>query len=270
MIVPSAPAGPPMALAIAAATAYLLTAALALRGSQGHPPRLALLAAWLLHLLVIALGFLQHGLHFGFGPALSVTGWLVLTVYAIEYQVLPRLPAQRWLMVMGALSVLIGALFPGQALNEKTSPWMAVHLALGIASYGLFAAAVAHGWLMRRAEKRMRTASSALDGQHDTELPLLALERLTFRFAQAGFALLTATFIAGFFFGEQVNGSAWAWRHKEVFAALAWLTFAALLWARWRQGLRGKKAVRLLNAGAVLLLLAYVGSRFVLEVLLQR
>ncbi|PAT41441.1 cytochrome C assembly protein [Vandammella animalimorsus] len=270
MIVPSAPAGPPMALAIAAATAYLLTAALALRGSQGHPPRLALLAAWLLHLLVIALGFLQHGLHFGFGPALSVTGWLVLTVYAVEFQVLPRLPAQRWLMVLGALSVLVGALFPGQALNEQTGAWMAVHLALGIASYGLFAAAVAHGWLMRRAEKRMRTARSALDGQHDAELPLLALERLTFRFAQAGFALLTATFVAGFFFGEQVHGRAWAWRHKEVFAALAWLTFAALLWARWRQGLRGKKAVRLLNAGALLLLLAYVGSRFVLEVLLQR
>jgi ABC-type uncharacterized transport system permease subunit len=55
-----------------------------------------------------------------------------------------------------------------------------------------------------------------------------------------------------------------------VFAILSWLTFGWLLIGRWRYGWRGRTAVRWTLGGFVLLVLAYVGSRFVLEVLLQR
>ncbi len=51
---------------------------------------------------------------------------------------------------------------------------------------------------------------------------------------------------------------------------LAWLAFAVLLLGRARFGWRGRKAVRFLYIGSLLLLLAYVGSRFVLEVILHR
>jgi ABC-type uncharacterized transport system permease subunit len=137
----------------------------------------------------------------------------------------------------------------------------------GIASYGLFAAAVVHAVLMTRTEQLIRQAVEVKG-----TLPLLTLERLTFRFVYAGFALLTATLVMGVLFGEHLYGPghAWHWDHKTVFAVLSWLTFAALLWARHRMGWRGKKALRVLYMGAVLLLLSYVGSRFVLEVLLGR
>ena len=98
----------------------------------------------------------------------------------------------------------------------------------------------------------------------------MTLERLTFRFVTAGFALLTATLVAGLLFGETLYGRAWRWDHKAVFSVLSWLTFAALLLGRWRFGWRGRTARRMLYVGAALLLLAYVGSRFVLEVLLGR
>ena len=104
-------------------------------------------------------------------------------------------------------------------------------------------------------------------------MPLLKLERLTFRFVAAGFVLLTATLLAGTLFGEVLYGSAhigWRWDHKRVFALLSWLVFATLLFGRWQFGWRGKRALRMLYAGAALLLLAYVGSRFVVEVLLER
>nr|MBP6617389.1 cytochrome c biogenesis protein CcsA [Burkholderiaceae bacterium] len=125
--------------------------------------------------------------------------------------------------------------------------------------------AVVHAWLMMRAERHIRHADTSNDS-----LPLLTLERLTFRFATAGFVLLTATLLAGWLFGETLYGHAWRWEHKTMFSLLAWLVFAALLLGRSRFGWRGRTAVRVLYAGSLLLLMAYVGSRFVLEVVLHR
>lgn len=111
------------------------------------------------------------------------------------------------------------------------------------------------------------------DGAAEAGVPLLTLERLMFRFVGAGFVLLTFTMLAGAFFGEQLYGSSytgWRWDHKRVFTLLSWLSFGALLLGRSRFGWRGRRAVRMVYVGAALLLLGYVGSRFVLEVLLGR
>ena len=78
------------------------------------------------------------------------------------------------------------------------------------------------------------------------------------------------TLLAGWLFGEALYGHAWKWDHKTVFSLLAWLVFATLLLGRSRFGWRGRTAVRVLYVGSLLLLMAYVGSRFVLEVILVR
>ena len=94
-----------------------------------------------------------------------------------------------------------------------------------------------------------------------------------FRFVLLGFILLTLTLIAGFLFGELLYGAAgahWKWDHKTVFSILSWLTFGALLVGRHQFGWRGRRAVRVLYIGSAFLLLAYAGSRFVLEVVLGR
>jgi ABC-type uncharacterized transport system permease subunit len=131
----------------------------------------------------------------------------------------------------------------------------------------MFAAAVVHASLMSRAERQMRLAEADPSG-----LPLLTLERLTFRFVHLGFFLLSATLLAGWWFGEHLYGpdKPMRWDHKTIFSVVAWLVFLLLLWGRHRQGWRGPVAVRTLYIGSALLLLAYAGSRFVMEVLLQR
>jgi ABC-type uncharacterized transport system permease subunit len=165
--------------------------------------------------------------------------------------------------------VLLAVVFPGAPLHVSASPWLPLHWALGIASYGLFGAAVVHAWLMNRAERQIRLATHDQDG-----LPLLTLERLTFRFVTGGFVLLSATLLAGLLFSETLYGTdirhGWRWDHKMVFSILAWITFGVLLVGRARFGWRGRTATRVLYSGAALLLLAYVGSRFVLEVVLHR
>jgi ABC-type uncharacterized transport system permease subunit len=254
-----------MLLALAAAAAYAVPAAAA-RLLNDQAARVALLAAWLLHGIVLALGLLGDAPRFGFAPAISVTAWLVLTVYAVEQKFFPQLQARWALAGVGAAAVLLALVFPGTPLHSQ-SPWLPLHLVLGIASYGLFAVAVAHAWMMTRAERAIRDAS-----QPNTGVPLLTLERLTFRVVSAGFVLLSATLAAGALFTETLygQGKVWKWDHKTVFSVLSWIAFAFLLLGRARFGWRGRKAVRFLYIGALLLLLAYIGSRFVLEVILQR
>ncbi|NMM86911.1 cytochrome C assembly protein [Rhodococcus sp. SRB_17] len=262
MILPSAsPAS--LLLGLAAAVAYAVPA---VAGSRLQPggARNALWAAWCLHAATLAWGMLDGSARFGFAPALSITAWLVLTVYAVERQLFPQLQARWALSALGGAAVLLALAFPGQPLHVSASAWLPLHLALGIASYGLLAAAVVHAALMTRAERRIRLAVDTHSG-----IPLLTLERLTFRFVTAGFVLLSATLLAGALFSEALYGRAWRWDHKAVFSVLSWLTLAALLLGRSRFGWRGRTAVRMLYAGA-LLLLAYVGSRFVLEVVLGR
>ena len=251
-------------MSMAAILAYAVPA-LGIRHLTPARARLALRCAWVLHGLALVFTLLNSPPHFGFAPALSITAWLMLTVYAVEQQLFPQMRARWVLAALGAVTVALALVFPGHPLHVQASAWLPLHLALGIACYGLFAAAVVHGALMSQAEQRMRTGAES-----DSGMPLLLLERLTFRFVTAGFILLTATLLAGWLFGEQLYGHAWRWGHKEIFSLLSWLVFAVLLVGRGRFGWRGNHAVRMIYAGALLLLLGYVGSRFVLEVVLGR
>lgn len=253
-------------LSVSAAAAYAWPAIRAQRLS--HRSVLTWVGlAWLLHGAVLAWSLFGEQPHFGFAPALSVTAWLVAAVYAVESQIFPQLPTRWALSALGAAAVLLASFLPGSPMPVTASPWLALHLAFGVACYGLFGIAAVHAWFMMRAEARIRHAEDPHSG-----LPLLTLERLTYRFAAAGFVLLSATLLAGFLFGDTLygHGHAWRWNHKTVFSVLAWLTFAVLLIGRSFFGWRGKHAVRVLYTGSVFLLLAYIGSRFVMEVVLGR
>jgi ABC-type uncharacterized transport system permease subunit len=229
----------------------------------------ALVGGWLLHgvLLVIDIGGIGQpvpGTRLGFAPVLSMTVWLLIAVYGIESRLVP-LPSIRVLLgLCGAAAVLLMLLFPGE-LRPLSSPLAPLHFALGVGSYGLFGAAVVHAILLDRAERSLRGGGGGALGQPRGALgmPLLQLEKLTFRFVQAGFVALTATLLLGV-----ATVSVWHWDHKTVFSVLAWGVIAALLAGRHLRGWRGRRATRWLYVGTALLLLAYVGSRFVIEVLL--
>lgn len=253
---------------ILAILSYALCAGLAYRGrtEQGLRP---LIVGVLFHALSIGAGMVtpEGQPQFGFAPAVSATAWLVLVIYTVEHWSIARLRIHSGLAVIGCLSVILSVSFEAHPLHVLASPWLPLHWMLGMASYGLFAVAVVHAVWLRRAERKMRNAQ-----ENETGLPLLTLERLTFRFVKAGFVLLTATLVAGVWFADVLYGAAHALKfdHKTVFALLAWLTTGALLLGRWRLGWRSTLAYRMLYISAAFLLLSYVGSRFVLEIILRR
>ncbi len=288
MILSSAPASlaPGGGLLLAGVTLFLyalaaLPAAVALSGAWRRLGAAALLGAFVLHLLLLLIDIgglasgpdgLPGGMRWGFGPVLSMTVWLMIAVHTVESRFLPLPTVRLALALAGSVGVVAALVFPGDP-RHGTSPFAPLHFALGVGSYGLFAAAVLHASLLDRAERRMRSglaARAAVDAPParaaaPAGLPLLQLERLTFRFVEAGFVVLTLTLLLGVFTAAQ-----WRWDHKSVFSLLAWGVFAALLVGRHRRGWRGRHATRWLYVGAALLLLAYVGSRFVIEVVLGR
>lgn len=213
-----------------------------------------------LYIDISGFGLATPGARFGFAPALSMTTWLVLTVYLIESRFLPLHSVRRVLAWLAAAAVLLAWGFPGESRPTAASPWAPLHWVLGLASYGLFGVAVLHAALMNRAETRLRQKQATPAG-----LPLLQLERLTFQFVAAGVSVLSLAILLGWWFTPH-----WRWDHKNLLAVLGWLVLTGLLVGRRIYGWRGRRATRWLYAGAALLLLSYAGSRFVLEVVLQR
>lgn len=265
------------AVSLMALLNYAVAAAVAERAPGGL--RWFLLAGWLLHAAAIGIdttgiGTQVQGARFGFAPALSVTLWLVISVYVAESRSVPISGVRRALALLGAIAVLLALMFPGELRPHAASRWAPIHWVLGIASYGLFGAAVLHAAMLNRADRQMRLnlqparlvgAGAPSSAAPPTGLPLMRLERLTFRFVSAGFVVLSMAIFLGWLFA-----SPWRWDHKVVFSILGWLVYAGLLAGRRRFGWRGPQATRWVYTGAVLLLLAYVGSRFVMEVLLNR
>ena len=241
--------------------------------------RLALLVplalhSWLLYAHVIE----PDTLRFGFGYALSIALWLAVAIYWIEslfYSLEGMLPL---VLPLAALAVPLPALFPGISSGNAASPEFRLHMVLAMLAYSVFTIAMLHALLMALAERALHRSRKAQRGATDALLagplaglpPLLTLERLLFRLIGLAFVLLTLTLATGALFSESLFGRAFRFDHKTVFALLSWLTFAALLIGRHAYGWRGRTALRFTLAGFVMLLLAYVGSRFVLEVVLGR
>jgi ABC-type uncharacterized transport system permease subunit len=255
----------PWMLGLVAMLAY--TAATWPRPVRSRWPEAALAIGWAAHagtlvLDVIGWGSPQPGARFGFAPALSATVWLVLAVHSIESRFVPQPGVRRALALAGAVVVVLATALPGTARPLAGSAWLPLHWLFGLVAYGLFAMAVLHAWMLDAAERRLR-GGPALGGAGG--MPLLWLERVTFRFVEVGFVVLSGALLLGWLL---IDG--WRWDHKTVLSLLAWGTFAVLIGGRHWRGWRGRQATRWIYAGALLLLLAYVGARFVLEIVLQR
>ena len=232
--------------------------------------RLALLAPLILHGITLYRDlFAQQELRFGFSQALSAMMWLAVGIYWVESFFLRLEALQAFVLPLAAVAVFLPALFPGYFVHSGgDNLGFRVHLVTAMAAYSLFAIAALQASFMAVVEKRLHRGS--LQGVLAQVPPLLTLERLLFRMIAGGFALLTLALGTGIFFSEEVFGRAMRFDHKTVFAILSWIIFAGLMLGRWRWGWRGRTALHWILAGFASLLLAYIGSRFVLEVILGR
>jgi len=243
-------------------------ASAALRGLEAWE-RAVILAPLALHGWLLYEGIFSRELRFGFAQALSVMMFVGVALYWIESLFYDLEGMQPLVLPLAAAAVPLPALFPGLASSGSNAdaPTFRLHLALAMVAYGLFVIALLHATLMAVLERKLHHKAAGLSANLP---PLLTLEQLLFRVITAAFVFLTLTLITGIAFSETLFGRALTVDHKTVFAVLAWLTFGALLAGRALYGWRGRTALRWTLSGFLMLFLAYVGSRFVLEVLLHR
>ena len=254
----------------------------------GKPWRLqiSLLIILVIHGLVIQNAiFKPIGLTFGFADALSLMAWFGIVFYWLENWFLPLRGLLPMVLVMGMAFSFFPSVFPGEILSIRAvnSQWFRWHFFVANAAYGLMSLAAIHAILMSWQDKKIRHHVSAGPQKWYTPMllgdavswlnalpPLMTMERVLFNLLRVGFVFLSLTVFSGIFFSQTLFGRSLIFDHKTVFALIAWIMFGGLLWARWQYGLRGVQALRWVLSAFFMLMLAYVGSRFVIEVLLNR
>ncbi|EMS2898520.1 cytochrome c biogenesis protein CcsA [Neisseria gonorrhoeae] len=205
----------------------------------------------------------------GFGYSGSLIVWMMLFIYFAGSFFYPLRGVQLLLYPCAALMLLSGLVFPGKFSGYEITdfPFM-LHIGTSLLAYGLFGIATLLSVLSLLLHRSLhRRNFSKLAGF----LPsLLSLEKLMFQAMWAGFILLTYSVVSGTFFAEAVFGKPMTFTHKTVFGILSWLIYGGLLLKHSMTAWRGKKAAVWTIIGFVSLMIAYMGSKFVLEIILKR
>ncbi len=239
-------------------------------------------ARWLLPVAIVLHGaslawpWDRGGFHYGFAKALSATVWVGLVLLWFEGR-RTSLEALRLLVLPLAIAMLLMPLvWPGRLFESaQQAPLFVPHLLAGTLAYGVLMLAALQAlmmlWVQRDLQRPMLDVDRGPMSRWVGRMPpLMVLERLLFRFIGLGFVLLLATTISGMMFSEEVFGRPFRLEHKTVFSVISLAFFGVLLAGRAVRGWRGRIATRFTLGGFAVLLLAYVGTRFVFEVLLGR
>jgi hypothetical protein len=247
----------------------------------GQMARVGLFVAIMLHGFALQNSILlDQRLQLSWALALSTAVWLGMIVFWLESLIIRIDGLQLLLLPAGALSCLLVALFPKeQMVAHAVDPAVRIHLLVALLAYGLVTISALQAILMSAIDRRLHFPLAAREAKGlrvvlgrilDAQPPLLAQEQVLFRVIWIAFALLTFAVISGSLISVAATGKWLPFDHKTVFTLLSWLTFGILLVGRYTRGWRGRIALRYTLLGFAFIVLSYTGSRFVVEVILQR
>jgi ABC-type uncharacterized transport system permease subunit len=259
-----------LAIALYLATAFLLARRLAAGQEAQKASRLPLLAlgfgAVILHASVLAtMLMMDGGINLGFFNALSLVTALVALLMLVTalFQRIESLGIV--ILPLAALAMLLEQVIPGQRilLNSQASH-IELHIVLSLLAYSLLGIAALQAVLLAVQDRQLRHKHPG--GFMRALPPMQEMENLLFRLIASGFILLSLSLLTGILYLEDIFAQHLV--HKTVLSLLAWAVFGTLLAGRWLSGWRGKTAIRWTLAGFGVLLLAYFGSKLVLELIL--
>jgi len=226
------------------------------------------LAASIIHAVMLYPVILTgSGLNLGFFHAISLIALTtaMLLVLASLFEPVENLGIP--VFPLAALSIALLLIYPAQKLITGTASWqLDTHILTSLLAYSILGLAVIQSVLLAIQDRHLHNRQPG--GFIRALPPLQVMEALLFQMIAAGFTLLTLALLTGVLFLEDIFAQHLV--HKTVLSIIAWTVFGVLLWGRWRFGWRGRVAIRWTIGGFVFLMLAYFGSKFVLELILNR
>ena len=224
------------------------------------------LHAWVLYQNL----FVVNGLNMGIFNVLSLLSWIIVTLILVTSFTQPVENLGIAALPLAALALILEMTFPSSPAAHLVSKDVAVglkiHILVSILAYSLFTIAACQAILLAVQNKHLH---GKRPGGFVRALPALeTMETLLFRLIAVAFVLQSISVVSGIMYLRDMFAQHLA--HKTILSIAAWLVFAILLVGRWRFGWRGRTAIRWTMSGFVTLLLAYLGSKWVLEILLGK
>lgn len=223
--------------------------------------------AMLLHGWVVYQSVLTgQGLDVGFYAVLSLVGWLVALLLLSATFTQPIESLGIFVFPTAAMMLLLRLLNPeGYYLSQNLGAGLELHILLSILAYSLLSIAAVQAILLYIQDTHLHNKHPG--GFIRALPPLETMETLLFQMIGLGFIVLSISLLSGVLYIENILDQRLV--HKTVLSVTAWIIFGILLFGRWRFGWRGRTAIRWTISGFVLLMLAYFGSKFVIQLVLQ-
>ena len=209
--------------------------------------------------------FTESGLNLGVFNAASLAAWIIVLTLMLSAISKPIENLGIILLPLAAIALILELAFPTTYIFDPGSPWgLRIHAIVSLLAYSLFAMAAVQAGLLAIQDRHLHNRHPG--GFVRALPPLQTMEALLFEMIIIGFVLLSMGLLSGFMFLENMFNQHLA--HKTVLSIASWLVFSTLLWGRFRFGWRGRTAIKWTLAGFVVLMLAYFGSKAVVELVL--
>lgn len=205
------------------------------------------------------------GLNLGFFNAASMMGWLMAALVLVATIRMPVENLAVVIMPIGAVTLALSAAFGPVATPEGRMPaGLETHILSSALAFSILSIAMLQAMVLAYQDNHLRSRRPG--GLVRLLPPLRVMEDMLFQMLTLGFVLLSIALISGAVFLEDIFAQHLV--HKTILSIAAWLVFATLLFGRWRYGWRGRTALRWTLGGFLALMLAYFGTKLVLELIL--
>jgi ABC-type uncharacterized transport system permease subunit len=251
---------------------YLLSSFSLIKSIQkSHYAKISIISAWtaaVSHTGIIAIKvYTQQGLDFSF---LSIANFIALIIVIFLLLAALSNPVEKlgiMLFPSAVLFLLLNAFLPSDvAIIQGLSTEMLVHIFSSITAFSLLAIAAVQALLLTLQNYYLKNHMSGKFVQ--SLAPLQAMEALLFKMLRSGLLFLSLSLLTGFIFIDDLFAQHLV--HKSILSILAWIIFSCLLLGKRYYGWRGKTAIRWTLYGFSSLVLAYFGSKLVLEIILDK
>ena len=220
------------------------------------------------HALLIYIHIFNQGVDLSFANSTLLLSWIIVLIYLLLNNKSKYQGLEIFTLIPALIIVLVFPLIqPDHQSIQYYSISASIHIIVAMLGYGLLAFGSIFSLFLLLFEKGLH-AETKNSSMISSSEPLLDVESKLFQIYWIGFIFLTFTLFSSLFFSNYLFGQSLDWNHKTIFTILAWLSYALVLFGRVQFGWRGKKSIIISLLAFAFLILAYLGTKFVVEIVL--